>query len=57
MKYLLKAIYYTFLFLLFIIGCTAQFLWGLNRPTLSLQKTFDEGEEFLENIGTDNDDY
>lgn len=57
MKYLLKGLYYSLIFFIFVIGCILQFLWGLKRPTLSLEKTFENGENILKDWGSGDDGY
>lgn len=55
MKYLLLGIWYIILFLLFLIAITVQFLWNFKEPTVTLKKTIENGMEFLENRGNDDD--
>jgi len=57
MKYLLKGIFYSFVFFIFVLSAIFQFLWNLKRPTVTLDKTFDNGQEILDSFRDDDGGY
>jgi hypothetical protein len=57
MKYILKGIYFTLVFIIFVIAVIVQFLWSLKRPTVTLDKTFDNGQEILNSFRDDDGGY